>query len=1428
MNSLEQLNNFSTDYIDYGDEADYSISLLNLGPQTQTVIEGQSHTAKLGVEIIEIVSGPPTIFLEFDLTAAAGSAQLIWPTLPDGVTATEPEPNIYRLTGVSTLLIWSLVKSPTITLSRDYDQSFTYVGEFNGGQGNVVSWNVALTVTAQLELNTLTPNGIEYDEDAPATFGSENVIQIVDSEEPQSTYTLVGTMSNITAGALTGTIDPGLSYTMAAGVLTISGSRTAINAFLISMVYEPAIDFDQSFNIVWVLTNPVSGLQTTTSPQAITIGATNEEMAEMYLTRNYTSNTYGLLFPSQTPYIPEDVPGALYTITFTLSSPIGVIGLGENFITPVNWNPLLNQYRYESHTRDQVNTLFTQLLFFPYGDLSSSITITYNQIRNGTLQINQQFTLAGSVSNPVRIGGSSVFTLNEDTSFDASPTYIQPNWDTGSYSTVLQTLRSGVVESDVAVFELPDVNWNYIGNAIVNSGVYRNYGPAASLSEFLTIGGVNPAPAKLRGDYTTNFTLNRIFNFGSTFNGTAFIPGGDLFYANADVTIGNVHPEYSLTTIYTYAEDTAVNLAFQITDQATGVTSYTVGFNQSGGINGVFTIDGVDQAPGANWSYTGSKVQINALDVKFNPPGDANTTLLLYYNQSKLQDGATIAQATNVTVTLNNSVQTDEFSLTTSYNYTEDTAVNLVSAITDVSTRATSYTVGFNQSGGINGVFTVDGVDQAPGANWSYTGTKSAINALDVKFNPPGDADTTLFLYYNQSKLQDGLVIVQATNVPVTLNNSVQTSEYSLTTSYNYTEDTYKTLVFDITDVSTRATSYTVGFTNTGLGRFRVNGVPQTLGGNWTVTASKSAINATTVEWVPPADSNSTHSLTYSQSKLQDGLVITQASSVPITFTNTVQSAEYSLTTTYNYVEDGIVTVVDSILDIYPLTGSVEFNNYQVILHQSTPAPESIATQGRFIWYLNSNRTNFNWGEDATVKVSKADANTGYWVYEAPADYQGPIGLTYTLIRNNEGVPTVMANAIPLSLTNTGTNTAYSAETGSISVLREAAPQALTYSIDDVDQYRPDPTSYTVTITQTPVIGQFISSTAPGGWPVTSVNLTGTKTYINNILQNLKFSNAQSSPTSTVLEFSLTRTYRTTQQLASNVNYTIAVRNPIIGDFWHGGYYVGDISTTAGSGVPGYRLLAAPRELYNWGANSWVTLAIAQNNGFPAICGPIEATPGVFTWSETDGALNTSAIVNGQQVDNLSANPTPITDPTQWPALYYVNSLNTAGINGYNDWYMPSWRELEIAVYNCKPDTAPNSTVGNGNVSYSQDYTPWGLSPNPYNVQANPYACPPRTANYTSNTPAQTTAAVFQTGGSQQFNGAYWTNTRMGDQYTNPPWDQNSNVYNAYRGWILSGMPIIQAPGTGNFAHGYFDLDGKRPWADGAGIMVFRKELAST
>jgi uncharacterized protein (TIGR02145 family) len=98
-----------------------------------------------------------------------------------------------------------------------------------------------------------------------------------------------------------------------------------------------------------------------------------------------------------------------------------------------------------------------------------------------------------------------------------------------------------------------------------------------------------------------------------------------------------------------------------------------------------------------------------------------------------------------------------------------------------------------------------------------------------------------------------------------------------------------------------------------------------------------------------------------------------------------------------------------------------------------------------------------------------------------------------------------------------------------------------------------------------------------------------------------------------------------------------------------------------------------------------------------------------------------------------------------------TNALGT-GIGGYNDWYIPAKNELEILYRNLKPTTNANNT------SYG----------------ANANAVPSATGNYTAGSPAQTTVAIFQSGGSQAFSTAsfYWSASEDSSN-TSFAWRQN-------------------------------------------------------
>lgn len=161
---------------------------------------------------------------------------------------------------------------------------------------------------------------------------------------------------------------------------------------------------------------------------------------------------------------------------------------------------------------------------------------------------------------------------------------------------------------------------------------------------------------------------------------------------------------------------------------------------------------------------------------------------------------------------------------------------------------------------------------------------------------------------------------------------------------------------------------------------------------------------------------------------------------------------------------------------------------------------------------------------------------------------------------------------------------------------------------------------------------------------------------------------------------------------------------PIIGQPFGGGYYAGKISMT-GNGVATHYLIVAPR---------------ATGQAFKAWKTTQTSSPGPT--SPIDGLANSNLINNALH-----------------PAAQFCRGLT---IGGYTDWYLPAQYELELLYYYFKPTTNANTT--------SPAYG------------ANPYAVPPRTANYTSSNPPQTTVAAFQSGGSEALSVNNWASIEAG------------------------------------------------------------------
>lgn len=162
---------------------------------------------------------------------------------------------------------------------------------------------------------------------------------------------------------------------------------------------------------------------------------------------------------------------------------------------------------------------------------------------------------------------------------------------------------------------------------------------------------------------------------------------------------------------------------------------------------------------------------------------------------------------------------------------------------------------------------------------------------------------------------------------------------------------------------------------------------------------------------------------------------------------------------------------------------------------------------------------------------------------------------------------------------------------------------------------------------------------------------------------------------------------------------------PAIGDPFQGGYYAGLISHTA-DGVATHALIVAPAATGATGTGYPVTTDLRWKT-------TNTSTPGAN--SEFDGVANMTAVLAAGIADH--------------PAFEFCYNLT---IGGFNDWYLPSVREYDVAYFNLKPTTDANNT------------TP---------VTINPYAVPPRNSPYVAGgPPVQTTVAAFQSpSGAERF-----------------------------------------------------------------------------
>lgn len=212
---------------------------------------------------------------------------------------------------------------------------------------------------------------------------------------------------------------------------------------------------------------------------------------------------------------------------------------------------------------------------------------------------------------------------------------------------------------------------------------------------------------------------------------------------------------------------------------------------------------------------------------------------------------------------------------------------------------------------------------------------------------------------------------------------------------------------------------------------------------------------------------------------------------------------------------------------------------------------------------------------------------------------------------------------------------------------------------------------------------------------------------------------------------------------------------PALGSSYGGGYFAGAYSL-CGNGALTHLLIISPKA-----------------TGERAVSAPpsglsFRTTQTAITTTTYDGYANQQAMI---AIDATLA---------AFPAAQFCKNLT---IGGFTDWYLPSLMEMEILYWNLKPTTTADRTTG----------------PTDDTLGLNAYSMPSR-ANiaWNSSFPAQTSVAIFQSGGAEAFtisgsvnNNApsYWTSTSSGSSgnaynlttksgYGSGEWGYRTNVMN--------------------------------------------------
>ena len=312
-NSLSDLNSYSNEMVSFTDDRPFSVTVTGGTSLTNSVNASEGDTLSLlwNQTLVSIISADSStsnnVSIEVDFSNAL-APQFSWPTLPSGVTASEPSTDVYRVTGITNIADFNTLMTGATCEIVDQEANFTYTVK--------VEFPTAQTYTTT---NTITITTTFSELTVPATAWTGDVTQglnvditgnatVTDTETgTAATYTMlvqipstrVTNISSVGGGsASNSTISTNF-------VRTITGTLAEVNTHLADLTLTLSATHG-TLTITYNLTNNLSGVVSTGSSTGSVIEVVAFTNAEV--TRTYTENTLNTnLFASSPPQITSDV-----------------------------------------------------------------------------------------------------------------------------------------------------------------------------------------------------------------------------------------------------------------------------------------------------------------------------------------------------------------------------------------------------------------------------------------------------------------------------------------------------------------------------------------------------------------------------------------------------------------------------------------------------------------------------------------------------------------------------------------------------------------------------------------------------------------------------------------------------------------------------------------------------------------------------------------------------------------------------------------------------------------------------------------------------------------------------------------------------------------------------------------------------------------